>query len=276
MNSFLRCPWPTALIVSVLGLLSLGWSDAAAQSKSSALVANDLLGQYAIIKRTIAPQRELYYFLTGKANDDKEYNIADCGSLDLNFGLYKSDWKSGALGSIAAHFYMWTSELPTLGYPGEMIAPLISDFESKALQHLARAKKFEDFDKGVDREMRALAKQLADLRSRRGLKAIKTEYNPECGGGGVVVTFKVPQGARLFIVPTFFARFCENQKNVNPADMTKCDHYSEVFDGAQDRLAGSYRYIGRWDSDGHERKGTIEVGKVGQEGYEGKVFRLTR
>ena len=68
------------------------------------------------------------------------------------------------------------------------------------------------------------------------LKAAKVEFIEECGGGGSMITFKIPAEARMFLIPPLYIKYCQNQ-GIDPSDRVACDHYREVIDGSEEMLA---------------------------------------
>ena len=260
-------------VLLVSALVALGPVSAGAQSNSRAMVARDIRGQYALIKRAIEPHRDLYAEDVQR-NKNEKYNLADCGSLALNFGLLdSSDETTAALGIIAAHYFMWTTELPAAGYPHEATAPFLRDYE-KALLDIVATKGVQGLNYDITyREGERLAKKLNDLRARQRLDAMRVEYADECGGGGTQITFVVPSDAHMYMASSFFIEICKKQ-GIDPSDRTKCDQYVEVPNGTQDRYAGLFTYIGVWN-DGHTRTGQIDAARVGMEGA-ARIFRLAR
>ena len=79
----------------------------------------------------------------------------------------------------------------------------------------------------------------------------------ECGGGGSMITFKIPAEARMFLIPPLYIKYCQNQ-GIDPSDRVACDHYREVIDGSEEMLAGLYTYVAIW-SDGYTRTGQFEL-----------------
>jgi hypothetical protein len=184
----MRCAVLAPILV-VLGTLTA----TAAQSNSSKLVATQLLGQYALIKRTIKPHRDVYYDPRDLREDPgtRGYNLADCGGMAQELGISlpasARGRTTGELRLIAGLYYKWLTTLPKLGYPRESVAPLIQDYEKTLLQRIItkggqtatfhrspRAPMWEEGEK--------LAKKINDLRSRQHLKARPVDYAPDCGG----------------------------------------------------------------------------------------------
>lgn len=253
-------------------LVALGTVSATAQSNSRAMVAKDIRGQYALIKRIIEPHRDFYAEDIRTQDKNEKYNLADCGSFALNF-LEPSDATTATLSSIAAHYLMWTAELPMAGYSPESVAPFLRDYEKALLDTVAsKGAKGLNYDI-VHREGERLAKKLNDLRSRQHLGAMRVEYADECGGGGTEITFVVPSDAHMYMASSFFVEICQKQ-GIDPSDRTKCNQYVDVANGTKDRYAGLFTYIGVW-ADGHTRTGQIDASRVGMEGA-ARIFRLTR
>jgi hypothetical protein len=186
MRTLMRCAVLAPILV-VLGTLTA----TAAQSNSSKLVATHLLGQYALIKRTIKPHRDVYYDPPDRRFREEGYNLADCGGMAQKLGISlpasARGVTTGELRLIAGLYYKWLSALPMRGYPRESVAPLIQDYEKTLLQRIItkggqtatfhrsrRAPMWEEGEK--------LAKKINDLRSRQHLKATPVDYSPDCGG----------------------------------------------------------------------------------------------
>jgi hypothetical protein len=264
----MRC----TLLVPIL--VMLGTLAASAESNSPTLAAKDVLGHYALIKSLVEPHRDLYAADIQPGNKSRKYNLSDCGSIALNFGLNAStDVTTVTLTQIAAHYYMWMTELPLAGYPRASVEPLIRDYENTLLG-VAHRKGANNLDYDfIYREGEKLAKKLNELRSRQRLKAMHVEYMDECGGAGTMIKFIIPHDAHMFMASTFFIELCRKQ-GFDPSDRTKCDRYVEVPDGTEDRYAGLFVYVGEW-ADGYRRAGQIDAARVGAEGH-GRVFRLTR
>ena len=264
--------WRMSCVLLASILVTLGTVGAIAQSNSRAMVAKDIRGQYILIKRIIEPHRGFYAEDIRSPNKNDTYNLADCGSFALNF-LESSDETTATLGNIAAHYLMWTAELPKVGYSRESIAPFIQDYE-KTLLDIVASKGVQGLNYDIiHREGQRLAKKLNDLRSRQHLDAERVEYMDECGGGGNEITFVVPSDAHMYMASSFFVEICQKQ-GIDPSDHRKCNQYVDVPNGTKNRYAGLFTYIGVWD-DGHTRTGQIDADRVGVEGA-ARVFRLAR
>jgi hypothetical protein len=251
-------------------LVVLGTVAAAAQSNSRKLVTTDLFGQYALMKTIIESRRDIY---SGYVDPkEKRYNLADCGVQALSLGVSEAtDDTTSALSMIAAHYYMWVTDLPSVGYPRESVVPLIQDWEKSLLEYVKRTNTLT-YDT-VHREGERLAKEINDLRSHQHLGAKQVEYMDECGGHGTDVTFVIPTDAHMFMTSTFFFELCQKQ-GINPSDRGACNRYVEVPNGTKDQYAGLFVYVGEWD-DGYTRTGQIDVERLGRERGE-TIFRLRR
>ena len=93
------------------------------------------------------------------------------------------------------------------------------------------------------------------------------------GGGGILVEFKVPKGARLFYTSVFLANLCKAQ-GYDPSDRSACDQWIELFNGDNKMLAGSFNYVGEWP-DGGKRAGRFNADQV-RRTKSGAVFQLEK
>jgi hypothetical protein len=269
-------------------LFTMGIIESQAKPNSQEAVAKDRLGQYALIKKMIDPRR------TGVYPSGREpENLGTCGDMELELGLLDAEYpderpgsvattrahnarraRSGlndattyALVRIAGHYYKWDHELPKLGYPRQLVLPLIDEVEQKLLSQVV-SKGGEDFQETISREANLLAKRLNAAARERHLRAPKVFFGDECGGGGILTEFKVPEGAHLFYTSDFLVRLCREQ-GYDPSDRSSCNRWEEVFDGSHLMLAGYYYYIAVW------RDGDKEPTRFKAEALNG-VFRLRR
>ena len=127
MRTLMLCGMRCAVLAPILVVLGT-LTATAAQSNSSKLVATDLLGQYALIKRTIKPHRDVYYDPPNLDDPELPYNLADCGGMALKLGISDSTASARGLTTaelrlIAGSYYKWLTALPMRGYPRESVAP---------------------------------------------------------------------------------------------------------------------------------------------------------
>jgi hypothetical protein len=227
-------------------LVAISIPPSFAQSTSRQMIAKDRIGQYAVLKNMIDPRQ------SGKVPHGRESrNLGTCGDMELELGLtYDTDATTVALVRIAGHYFKWENELPKLGYPPQTVLPLIAAVEEKFL-----------------------ARQLNAANAKINPRAKKVYFQDECGGGGVLVEFKVPKGARLFYTSVFLANFCKTQ-GYDPTDRSACDQWMELFNGDNKMLAGSFNYMGEWP-DGEKRAGRFNADQV-KRTKSGAVFQLER
>jgi hypothetical protein len=249
-------------------LVAIGIPQSFAQSSSRQMIAKDRMGQYAVLKNMIDPRQ------SGKVPHGRDsQNLGTCGDMELELGLtYDTDATTAALVRIAGHYFKWENELPKLGYPRQTVLPLIAAVEEKLLARVA-SKGGDDFQDALSREAIVLARQLNSANAKLNPRAKKVYFQDECGGGGILVEFKVPKGARLFYTSVFLANFCKTQ-GYDPSDRSACDQWIELFNGDNKMLAGFFNYVGEWP-DGWKRAGRFNADQV-RRTKSGAVFQLER
>jgi hypothetical protein len=248
--------------------VAIGIPQSFAQSSSRQMVTKDRMGQYAVLKDMIDPRQ------SGKVPQGREsQNLGTCGDMELELGLtYDTDATTVALVRIAGHYFKWESDLPKLGYPRQTVLPLIAAVEKKLLARVV-SKGGVGFQDTLRREATVLAQQLGSANAKLNLRAKKVYFEDECGGGGILVEFKVPKGARLFYTSVFLEKFCKTQ-GYDPSDRSACDQWNELFNGDNKMLAGSFNYVGEWP-DGTKRAGRFDADQV-RRTKSGAVFQLER
>jgi hypothetical protein len=258
--------WRLALIPALFA--AIGTPQSFAQSSSRQTVTNDRMGQYAIIRNMIDPRQ------SGKVPEGREpQNLGTCGDMELELGLTNdTDPTTAALVRIAGHYFKWENELPKLGYPRQTVLPLIAAVEKKLLARVA-SKGSVNFQDTLRKEATVLAQQLAAANTKLHLRARNVYFEDECGGGGILVEFKVPKDARLFYTSVFLARLCKAE-GYDPSDRSTCDQWNELFNGDNKMLAGSFNYVGEW-RDGTKRAGRFDADQV-KRTKSGAVFQLER
>jgi len=249
-------------------LVAIGIPQSFAQSSSRQMIAKDRMGQYAVLKNMIDPRQ------SGKVPHGREsQNLGTCGDMELELGLtYDTDATTVALVRIAGHYFKWENELPKLGYPRQTVLPLIAAVEKKLLAHVV-LKGGDEFQDALSREAIVLARQLNSANAKLNPRAKKVYFLDECGGGGIVVEFKVPKDARLFYTSVFLANYCKTQ-GYDPSDRSACDQWIELFNGDNKMLAGYFNYVGEWP-DGWKRAGRFNADQI-RRTKSGAVFQLER
>jgi hypothetical protein len=193
--------------------------------------------------------------------------------MELILGLDpEGNAETDALMRIAGYQYTWVTELPEFGYPPEVVGPLVRDAETKLLAYVVSHRGYDSLTDGfysaLQSQADALAAKLSEYKSKQNLNAAKAEFMDECGGGGTLITFKIPKEAKMFIIPPLYMKYCQNQ-GIDPSDRSACDRYREIFDGAHQMLSGLYYYVAEWP-DGHTRKGQFDSSGMPE------VFHLSR
>jgi len=256
---------PLLSVTSTSLFLIVSLSDSLAQSDSRSLIKSNMLSQYAIIKNLIDPRRTGVH-LTGR----EPQNLGTCGDMEsLYFGIHsQEDVTTTALVRIAGHYYKWEHELPLLGYSLGIVSPLIDEVERRLLAHVV-AKGGDNFQNKLRPEAGQLAKQLNAVKSRQNLRAKTVYFTDECGGGGRAFAFKIPKQAHLFLISEFFIELCKKQ-GFDPYDRRKCNHWSEIPEGADWEMAGTYTYTAEWED------GTTRTARINFDKMLGREFRVSK
>src|SRR5215470_199658 len=235
-------PLAFQIVVTTVILAMGGLSHADAQSNSRTLVAMNQLAQYAIIKPVAENQVKAGirdYIQTRLPRESPPVNLHGCGTLELDMGLRHNDL-TDALARVAAHHYWWNQLLLSAGYPREIVTSLTDEIEGRLIKGvISKSNVNEKFvANALSLEANGLIKQLRLLKAKQHWRAKDVIYD-ECGGPGIFIEFKVPNGVRLFIASDFYVDLCRKQ-GLPPFDRLKCNHWVEVHNRAQEQLAGIY------------------------------------
>ena len=253
------------LIVVMAATVALATGVARAEAQtSSGLVSSDPRGQYPAIKQAM---QQMY----GRGSPEIRFML-ERRSLDTNtpeYDLYHCEYGAEYLGSsgvgalmtdfanLAFDIVIWRNNLTKLGYPTEVVDPVLSEYETARLARALRSPR-ETIDRQKAAKDRFLnqfrAKLVAYRRSKPSLTPVVIEGG--CGAGEVNVRIGTePGGAQVMVIPTFFYELCKAQR-LDPEDTSRCNRWREAIDGRLSQVAGDYIYTAKWP-DGATRRGTL-------------------
>jgi hypothetical protein len=252
----------TRLIVVTAAAMVLvtGVPGASAQTSSS-LMSSDPNGQYLAIKQAMqqmygrgGPEIRSTFTLL---DDPPGYDLYHCANGAEFLGLSGGDGRTSALANLAFDTVIWRNNLAKLGYPAEIVDPLLSEYETARLAAALRSphETSDQQETARGRFVERVRARLSDYRrSKPSLTPVVVEGG--CGAGEVNVSIATePLGAQVMFIPTFFYELCKAQR-LDPDDTRRCNRWREAVDGRLSQVAGDYLYMARWP-DGAIRRGTL-------------------
>jgi hypothetical protein len=248
------------VVVTVAAMLITGVAGAGAQTSSS-LMSSDPRGQYLAIKQAMQQMYnrsgpEIRSTLT-LHDDPRGYDLNHCVDGSDFLGWSGVDALTTHFANLAFDTVIWRNNLAKIGYPAEIVDPLLSEYETARLAGALRSppETRNQQDTANDRFLERFRARLADYRrSKPSLTPIIVEGG--CGAGEVSVSIATePRGAQVMFIPTFFYELCKAQR-LDPDDTQRCNRWREAVDGTLSHVAGDYLYTARWP-DGVTRRGTL-------------------
>ena len=248
------------------------YSNAEARAKYASVLA--VMQGFFDSESTQSDSANKFLRESSDAPGEQVYDLHDCqpGSAYIS-GLYvKDDIKLAEYADLAYLTVVWRGHLKQLGYPEELWASDVDQFENSELDEIERSggERETNFSAWMDARnnaqqafMQALATKLNDYRASNP-SLVRIIVAGECGGDSVDVGIITnPPGAQVLIIPTFFHELCRVE-NINPDDPAACDRWREPKAGRLEQVAGNYFYIAHWP-DGTTGRGSINLDKINED-----------
>ncbi|MEO6104618.1 MAG: hypothetical protein ABIP44_13410 [Pseudoxanthomonas sp.] len=153
--------------------------------------------------------------------------------------------------------------LGAAGYPTETWQPLVSKYESDALEALAEAKPtppvsdeaWSEYVPGLEDALHeSLKESLNAYRATHAPSLPEISIEAGCGAGDIGIHVATsPANGRSRFIPVFYYRLCR-ARGVDPDSENACDYWKEPADGVLFDVAGDYQYRVDWP-DGSKRQG---------------------
>ncbi|WP_372935884.1 hypothetical protein [Mariniphaga sediminis] len=245
---------------------------------SYSLIVDSPKYQYYNLKKTFIDminENEIELYLDN-SNIDTLYIFNRCrdkpwysGSEYL--GLYDSNDPAKVLADLAFEIARLEITFIRIEYPEFVWRDLLNKCEERLLPVYINliGKKGNEATAGWEIEsviywnyMLKLMEAMNDYRDQyeKTLPYMDPDRQANCGAGEISVYVKTePSDGRVFFIPVFFYKLCENQ-NIDPNNFELCDRWNEPIEGQLFEIAGDYFYFAYWP-DGVTRTGRFTMTK---------------
>lgn len=261
------------LTLAVMCLLSVAIGARAEESgkeTSTALVRSKTTDSYQLTKQLLGSQP---YFAKSSRSDIlpppidpsdeiEPYDLATCGSWMYLLGeTNQQDDVTSALLTLSFDVLELETDLRVLGFPSDLWAKPIADFEKHELRRIEANVGDLAADQGdspaLESLRRDLLKRLTRYHKAHPLDVPEVVLGLGCGDDGIYVKITTaPSGGRVFVIPQFYFDLCKAQR-IDPESREVCDRWVEVQPDLDFNVSGIYRYYVSW-SDGTSKSGQFQ------------------
>lgn len=230
-----------------------------------ALAAEEAAAKSPLPKVAPGATYEMGGFCMGRLEYPAELPVVD-GNYDVAGGAQQ------AAAQRAIDAAILRRDLITLGYPAEVVKPLLDQWARDAateagLPEEEQAKRSEAALQGTTRDAFnhndiGFGGGVAEVRLIKALRAWRdahpgvpdVSYSAgECGAGEEPMRFMMEPRGRLYLIPAFYATACE-KGGIDPFDLKRCRPWTEIPMGSSVELSGDYAFLAVFD-DGRTKRG---------------------